>query len=156
MPSIMQDSQQVAALAEISAALEMVKGLNALLTPGKDGSYQIVFSPEKGRSIKVEMPTKEMCSLIKKQRAKLIKEINTKATKFRIILDDKDQECMKDLFLEDASSEEPNQAEPPVRDEEATDSLEDAAQPASLSEDEELERMIAEEEAQKQEQSFPQ
>ena len=80
MPSIMQDSQQVAALAEISAALEMVKGLNALLTPGKDGSYQIVFSPEQGRSIKVEMPTKEMCSLIKKQRAKLIKEINTKAT----------------------------------------------------------------------------
>ena len=155
MPSIMQDSQQVAALAEISAALEMVKGLNALLTPGKDGSYQIVFSPEKGRSIKVEMPTKEMCSLIKKQRAKLIKEINTKATKFRIILDDKDQECMKDLFREDEPSEEPNQAESPARDE-ATDSQEDAAQPASLSEDEELERMIAEEEAQKQEQSFPQ
>ena len=51
MPSIMQDSQQVAALAEISAALEMVKGLNALLTPGKDGSYQIVFSPEKGGCI---------------------------------------------------------------------------------------------------------
>ena len=63
---------------------------------------------------------------------------------------------MKDLFREDEPSEEPNQAESPARDEEATDSQEDAAQPASLSEDEELERMIAEEEAQKQEQSFPQ
>lgn len=155
MPFIMQDEQQVNAQNEISTALESIKSLNTLIAPGKDGSYQVAFVPEKGRSTKLDVSASDIIPLLTKQRARLVKDVKSKASKFRIGLDDSDRACLEDI----AAPEEPEQMTmDTVQQEDAPqENVTEVNVPAAegegehqLSEEEELERMIAEEEAAKQ------
>ena len=109
MAAIIRDDKQDKALAEIEAGLAAVKQINTLLGRREDDDvlFQVVMVPQKGRGVKVDVrhPEKKLLfSLCIKQRARLVKEIRTKAEKYRISLDDDDLAC-----IEAGESLEPDQ-----------------------------------------------
>lgn len=109
MASIIKDNQQVKALEEITAALETIRTMNTILQPCKDGTYQVQFAPVKGRASRVEVSKAEIEAAVIRRRKALIREVNTKAAKWRIDLDTEDLAIMSDEAIQ-----------PPVEQEEKT------------------------------------
>ena len=100
MASIIKDNQQVKALEEITAALETIRTMNTILQPCKDGTYQVQFAPVKGRASRVEVSKAEIEAAIIRRRKALIREVNTKAAKWRIDLDTADMAIMSDEAIQ--------------------------------------------------------
>lgn len=91
MPAIQKNDKQLIALQEIEGDLAMVKQLNVAM--GENVPIQVVASPAQGKPIKVEIPveeTKAVIAAVGRVRAKLVKNIRSKAAKFKIDLDDSD------------------------------------------------------------------
>lgn len=114
MAAIIRDDKQDNALVEIEAALAVVKQLNAMLEK-RDGSnaFQVAMLSEKGRGSKVDVCAQEMkfiTAFCTKYRTRLVKEIRTKAEKYRISLDKNDQDIISagDESTEDHASDMPD------------------------------------------------
>lgn len=91
MPAIQKNDKQLVALQEIEDNLSMVKQLNVAM--GENVPLQVVATPAQGKPIKVEIPadeSKAIIAAIGRVRAKLVKNIRSKAAKFKIDLDDAD------------------------------------------------------------------
>lgn len=91
MAAIIKDEQQLLALNEINAGLDLVKQINAATDTGAHA--QLIISPEKGKGIKFDVPDEELkplLSLLGRIKAKQAKTILTKAKKSRISLDEDD------------------------------------------------------------------
>lgn len=87
----------MAALQEISDAISLVKQINSAMD--ETCSMQLIVFPEKGRSIKLPIPTeetKQVNAILARIRTKTIKEINSKASKFKIELDEEEKLIIAD------------------------------------------------------------
>ena len=99
MPTIIENTQQVNALNEIEAALAIIKSINTIISAG-DGALAIVYKPEKGRKVQVDVPDAS--------RAKAIGILSTtkdRLAKFHIGLDEADLACMGDIQPSEPSDE---------------------------------------------------
>lgn len=99
MPTIIENTQQVNALNEIEAALAIIKSVNTIISAG-DGALAIVYKPEKGRKVQVDVPDASRAKaigILSAIKDRLVKEVKVKATKFHIGLDEADLACMSDV-----------------------------------------------------------
>jgi hypothetical protein len=109
MPSIIKDEQQVKALGEIEEALANIKAINIVLEhEDMGGDYLLAFTPEDGgKTVKVQIGSTEVAkihSVLSSQKSRLVKEIKSKAGKYRIELDQSDIECMGEANKKDESN----------------------------------------------------
>lgn len=123
MASIIKDNQQVKALEEITTALETIRTMNTILQPCKDGTYQVQFAPVKGRASRVEVSKAEIEASIIRRRKALIRDVNTKAAKWRIDLDTADLAIMSDEAIQPPVEQEEKTAE-----DQPTGDVQDSAQ----------------------------
>lgn len=97
MPAIKKDDKQLVALQEISDALALVKQLNTAME--EPCAMQMIMTPEKGKAIKLDIPAdeaKQVNAILTHIRTKAVKEINSKASKFKIELDESEQAIIAD------------------------------------------------------------
>ena len=111
MAVLIKNEQQVKACEEINAMLEEVAMINDLLN-GRYGDSYSIFATKK-----VQLPVDKTFSekleyVLKLQRAKRIKDINIKANKFHVALDEKDEA----LISEDAIMRLRKTTQKPVRE----------------------------------------
>ena len=164
MASINTNKEQLNALNQVNVALSEISDINAMLSPDSNGTMQIVFSSGKGRgakSIKVDVTVADVQSILNRKRAKLIKDVKAKTAKFDINLDDSDKAIIGEitqLQMEDTPHQEDGDGadDAPVQEGEdfggegAPDQQGEGEQPHELTEEEEFERMLAAEAAEKQ------
>ena len=96
MPTIIENTQQVNALNEIEAALAIIKSINTIISAG-DGTLAIVYKPEKGRKVQVDVPDASRAKaigILSTTKDRLVKDVKSKAAKFHIGLDEADLACM--------------------------------------------------------------
>lgn len=97
MPKIIQEDKRVSALNEIEASLDIIRSINAAL--GEENSYIITAGcPDARATGKVTIDEKDVPKLraiLTGQRARLAKEIQAKAARHRIELDDDDMACLE-------------------------------------------------------------
>ena len=87
MPKIIKNEDQINACKEISSMLEEVKALNQAILSEKNDVFTIGFGRKKSVSLDVSLNDK-LISVLKLQRAKHIKNIHTRASKYHIELDE--------------------------------------------------------------------
>lgn len=98
MPAIIKEDKQVIALNEIENALSVIKDINTAVQEGNLFSISAAAPNERGATkiaITDEKDTQKIEAILVGYRAKLIKEANTKAAKYRIGLDEDDLACME-------------------------------------------------------------
>ena len=86
MPTIIENTQQVNALNEIEAALAIIKSINTIISAG-DGALAIVYKPEKGRKVQVDVPDASRAKaigILSTTKDRLVKDVKSKAAKFHI------------------------------------------------------------------------
>lgn len=91
MPAIKKDDKQLTALQEIETALATVRQMNTAMEQGVP--LQVIATPDKGKAIKIDIPadeSKAIVGTIGRVRTKLVKEVRSKAAKFKIDLDESD------------------------------------------------------------------
>ena len=97
MPKIIQEDKRVAALNEIEDSLGIIRSINAAL--GEKNSYIVTaVCPDARAAGKVPLDGKDvpkLRSILAGQRARLVKEIQAKAARHRIELDDDDMKCLE-------------------------------------------------------------
>lgn len=96
MPTIIENTQQINALNEIETALAVIKAINTIVS-ATDGTISILYKPEKGRKVQVDVPDVsrgKAIGILNSTKDRLVKEVKSKASKFRINLDDADLACM--------------------------------------------------------------
>lgn len=99
MPTIIENTQQVNALNEIEAALAIIKSINAIIS-AENGTLAIVYKPEKGRKVQVDVPDAsrgKAIGILSTTKDRLVKDVKVKAAKFHIGLDEADLACMGDV-----------------------------------------------------------
>lgn len=99
MPTIIENTQQVNALNEIEAALAIIKSINAIIS-AENGTLTIVYKPEKGRKVQVDVPDAsrgKAIGILSTTKDRLVKDVKVKAAKFHIGLDEADLACMGDI-----------------------------------------------------------
>lgn len=99
MPTIIENTQQVNALNEIEAALAIIKSINAIIS-AENGTLAIVYKPEKGRKVQVDVPDAsrgKAIGILNTTKDRLVKDVKVKAAKFHIGLDEADLACMGDI-----------------------------------------------------------
>lgn len=107
MPTIIENTQQVNALNEIEAALAIIKSINTIISAG-DGALAIVYKPEKGRKVQVDVPDASRAKaigILSTTKDRLVKDVKSKAAKFHIGLDEADLACMGDIQTSEPSDE---------------------------------------------------
>lgn len=96
MPSIQKDDQQLRALNEISADLETAKKINAIIA-NPPASFDILPIGKKKESVRMDSAfTERILALLKADKQKIAKDVQRKATKFRIELDTSDLAILAD------------------------------------------------------------
>ena len=93
MAIIIQDTKQMEALREINDLLELTGRINSALEP--DMEYSLVASTADSSRAFVKIPIeaeerKKITSILNAERSRIAKAVNTKATKFKISLDEGD------------------------------------------------------------------
>lgn len=112
MPTIIENTQQVNALNEIEEALGIIRSINSILS-AKDGALSIIYKPEKGRKIVVNLPEAskgKTVAILCGFKDRLVKDVKTKASKHRIHLDEADMACMGDLVTPADDAPEDNES----------------------------------------------
>lgn len=103
MPKIIRDSAQDKALAEIEKDLLVIKEINEILQVGYSGSMVIVSTPDEGKKVKASIKPENrqaiLLSLVKEKKT-LVKQIMTKAKRFKIELSDEDMDDLRDLEVQ--------------------------------------------------------
>ena len=162
MASINTNKEQLNALNQVNVALSEISDINTMLSPDVEGTMQIVFSSGKGRgtkSIKVDVTVADVQSILNRKRAKLIKDVKAKTAKFDINLDDGDKTILGEITqiqMEDEPHQEDETGSDGSREgegvvgESTPDQQGEGEQPNELTEEEEFERMLAAEAAEKQ------
>ena len=98
MANVIQNNQQIKACEEINAMLSEVKTLNMAINGADKSAF--VISLGRKQNITVDAAYSErIASILRSQRAKRIKDINTKASKFQIALDADDKKAIGDEAL---------------------------------------------------------
>lgn len=96
MPTIIENAQQMNALAEIEAALSVIASINAI-SSAEGGTLSIQYKPEKGRRVRVDLTDAargKAVNILTSVKERLSKEVKAKAAKFHISLDENDLACM--------------------------------------------------------------
>lgn len=96
MPTIIENTQQMNALAEIESALSIIEAINTI-SAAQGGTLAIQYKPEKGRKVVVNLSDAtraKAVAILTTTKERMVKEVKTKAAKFRISLDEKDLACM--------------------------------------------------------------
>lgn len=96
MPTIIENAQQMNALAEIEAALSVIASINAI-SSAEGGTLSIQYKPEKGRRVRVDLTDAargKAVNILSSIKERLSKEVKAKAAKFHISLDEDDLACM--------------------------------------------------------------
>lgn len=99
MPAIKKDDKQLIALQEVSDGLALVKLINAAMDTPVPSNMQLTMTPEEGKPIKLDIPIdeiKQVNTILAHIRTKAVKEIRAKAGKFKIELDEKEQQIIED------------------------------------------------------------
>ena len=99
MPAIKKDDKQLIALQEVSDGLALVKLINAAMDTPVPSNMQLTMTPEEGKPIKLDIPIdeiKQYNTILAHIRTKTVKEIRAKAGKFKIELDEKEQQIIED------------------------------------------------------------
>ena len=103
MPKIIRDSAQDKALAEIEKDLLVIKEINEILQVGYTGNMVIVSTPDEGKKVKASIKPENrqaiLLSLVKEKK-NLVKQIMTKAKRFKIELSDEDMDDLRDLEVQ--------------------------------------------------------
>ncbi len=90
MATIIRDDRQFTALSEIESALSDIRLINQiLLSQGTNSSYHLGMAPERGKPVRFDIGTQELkpfFSLCMKRRTRLIRRVQTKASRYRIEL----------------------------------------------------------------------
>ena len=110
MAVIMQDDAQVRALEEINAHLDEVRAINTLINSKKP--YSIVVNKKQALSLDSDL-SKRVMTALELQRTRRIKEINTKASKFRISLDEADLKVISPAAVAAPAEDKENPAPEP-------------------------------------------
>ena len=102
MPSLIQDDAQIRALGEISALLDEVRSLNTIVNSNKAYTFRV----SKKQDLVLEDPDlrKRISAILLTKRARYIKEINLKASKFHISLDEDEKKVIADSAISAAAS----------------------------------------------------
>ena len=96
MPTIIENTQQITALAEIEAALSVIESINTI-SAARGGVLSIQYKPEKGRKVSVNLTEStrgKAMNILTSIKERLSKDVKTKAAKFHISLDENDLACM--------------------------------------------------------------
>lgn len=102
MPSLIQDDAQIRALGEISALLDEVRAYNTVINNGKAFTFRV----NKKQDLTLGDPDlcKRITAILLTKRARFVKEINLKASKFHISLDEDEKKVISDGAVSAAAS----------------------------------------------------
>ena len=102
MPSLIQDDAQIRALGEISTLLDEVRLINSVVNNSK--SFTIRVNKKQDLILEDADLRKRINAILLTKRARYIKEISLKASKFRISLDADEQKLISDGAVSAAGS----------------------------------------------------
>ena len=129
MAGIIQDTKQMEALREINDFLELTGRINSALEP--DMEYSLVASTADSSRALVKIPIeaedrKKIASILNTERSRIAKAVNTKATKFKISLDEGDMAILNGAVTKRHTGRPKKQAQEEVSEETAEASAVDA------------------------------
>lgn len=129
MAGIIQDTKQMEALREINDLLELTGRINSALEP--DMEYSLVASTADSSRALVKIPIeaedrKKIASILNAERSRIAKAVNTKATKFKISLDEGDMAILNGAATKRHTGRPKKQAQEEVSEETAEASAVDA------------------------------
>lgn len=129
MAIIIQDTKQMEALREINDLLELTGRINSALEP--DMEYSLVASTADSSRAFVKIPIeaedrKKITSILNAERSRIAKAVNTKATKFKISLDEGDMAILNGAATKRHTGRPKKQAQEEVSEETAEASAVDA------------------------------
>ena len=129
MAIIIQDTKQMEALREINDLLELTGRINSALEP--DMEYSLVASTADSSRAFVKIPIeaedrKKIASILNTERSRIAKAVNTKATKFKISLDEGDMAILNGAATKRHTGRPKKQAQEEVSEETAEASAVDA------------------------------
>ena len=129
MAIIIQDTKQMEALREINDLLELTGRINSALEP--DMEYSLVASTADSSRTFVKIPIeaedrKKITSILNAERSRIAKAVNTKATKFKISLDEGDMAILNGAATKRHTGRPKKQAQEEVSEETAEASAVDA------------------------------
>lgn len=129
MAGIIQDTKQMEALREINDLLELTGRINSALEP--DMEYSLVASTADSSRALVKIPIeaedrKKITSILNAERSRIAKAVNTKATKFKISLDEGDMAILNGAATKRHTGRPKKQAQEEVSEETAEASAVDA------------------------------
>lgn len=129
MAGIIQDTKQMEALREINDLLELTGRINSALEP--DMEYSLVASTADSSRAFVKIPIeaedrKKITSILNAERSRIAKAVNTKATKFKISLDEGDMAILNGAATKRHTGRPKKQAQEEVSEETAEASAVDA------------------------------
>lgn len=129
MAGIIQDTKQMEALREINDFLELTGRINSALEP--DMEYSLVASTADSSRALVKIPIeaedrKKIASILNTERSRIAKAVNTKATKFKISLDEGDMAILNGAITKRHTGRPKKQAQEEVSEETAEASAVDA------------------------------
>ena len=129
MAGIIQDTKQMEALREINDLLELTGRINSALEP--DMEYSLVASTaDSSRAlVKISIEAedrKKIASILNAERSRIAKAVNTKATKFKISLDEGDMAILNGAATKRHTGRPKKQAQEEVSEETAEASAVDA------------------------------
>lgn len=129
MAIIIQDTKQMEALREINDLLELTGRINSALEP--DMEYSLVASTADSSRAFVKIPIeaedrKKITSILNAERSRIAKAVNTKATKFKISLDEGDMAILNGAATKRHTGRPKKQAQEEVSEEAAEASAVDA------------------------------
>lgn len=129
MAGIIQDTKQMEALREINDLLELTGRINSALE--LDMEYSLVASTADSSRALVKIPIeaedrKKITSILNAERSRIAKAVNTKATKFKISLDEGDMAILNGAATKRHTGRPKKQAQEEVSEETAEASAVDA------------------------------
>ena len=129
MAGIIQDTKQMEALREINDFLELTGRINSALEP--DMEYSLVASTADSSRALVKIPIeaedrKKIASILNTERSRIAKAVKTKATKFKISLDEGDMAILNGAVTKRHTGRPKKQAQEEVSEETAEASAVDA------------------------------
>lgn len=129
MAGIIQDTKQMEALREINDLLELTGRINSALE--LDMEYSLVASTADSSRALVKIPIeaedrKKIASILNAERSRIAKAVNTKATKFKISLDEGDMAILNGAATKRHTGRPKKQAQEEVSEETAEASAVDA------------------------------
>ena len=102
MPQLIHEDRRMAALAKIESDLSVVKSINQALQ--EESTYTVSVSTSDAKATcKILLETKDtpkLLTILQGQKQRLIKDIQSLASKHRIFLDEQDLACMEGTVSE--------------------------------------------------------